>query len=197
MIIIFGLAGSGKGTQSKALAETFGWRHLSSGQAIRDSKKYDDIINQGIMIPDSDLIGIMSKAIEKSEAEGFDVILDGFPRTIYQAEWVVDHLADKIDGAVILDVPKEELYDRLALRGRKDDQEKESIDRRFAVFEQNIDSIIPMLEAKNIPVEHVDGVGPVEEVTKRLVSVVKEMNPNACEQENDVNGEEIEKSYGE
>ena len=106
-------------------------------------------------------------------------------------------MSDKLDGAIILEVPKEELYERLTLRGRDDDKEKESIDRRFEIFEQNICSILPLLEAKNIPIKRVDGVGPIGEVTDRLVDVVKELNPDATEQNDDVNGEEIEKSYGE
>ncbi|MDO4746988.1 MAG: nucleoside monophosphate kinase [Candidatus Saccharibacteria bacterium] len=197
MIILFGLAGSGKGTQGKALSELFGWRWLSVGEAIRQTGDYDDIINNGNLIPDEDVIKLMDKQIKKAEAEGFDLVLDGYPRNVEQAKYVVDTMADKIDGAIILDVPKDELYERLALRGRDDDKEKESIDRRFAVFEQNISSILPLLEAKNIPIEHVDGVGKIEEVTARLVAVVKQMNPDATEQNDDVNGGEIEKSYGE
>ena len=139
----------------------------------------------------------MNKQIEKTEAEGFDLILDGYPRTKIQAEWLMEHMSEKIDGAIILEVPKEELYERLALRGRDDDKEKNSIDRRFEIFEQNICSILPLLEAKNIPVKRVDGVGPIDTVTNRLIDVVKEFNPNATIQLSDVNGEEIEKSYGE
>ena len=197
MIILFGLAGSGKGTQGKALSEFFGWRWLSVGQAIRDTGGYAATIDKGNLIPDEDVIKIMDKQIAKAEAEGFDVILDGYPRTEVQAKYLMDHMADKIDGAIILDVPKEELYERLALRGRDDDQERESIDRRFAIFEQNICSILPLLEAKNIPVEHVNGVGEIGTVTGRLIATVQKFNKDATPQENDVNGEEIEKSYGE
>ena len=197
MIILFGLAGSGKGTQGKALSELFGWRWMSVGEAIRQTGGYEDIIDRGNLIPDEDVIKIMGKQIEKAEAEGFDVILDGFPRDVAQAKWLLTNMADKLDGAIILEVPKEELYERLALRGRDDDKEKESIDRRFEIFEQNIYSILPLLDSKNIPVERVDGVGPIEEVTARLAEVVKDFNPNATEQENDVNGGEIEHSYGE
>ena len=197
MIILFGLAGSGKGTQGKALAELFGWRTLSVGQAIRDTGKYTDIVNSGGLIPDEDVTNLMMKKIEEAEAEGFDVILDGYPRTKAQAEYLVEHMADKIDGAIILDVPKEELYQRLALRGRDDDKEREAIDRRFEVFEQNIYSILPLLEAKDIPVSHVDGVGEIEKVTERLVTTVENICPDATIQTQDVNGGEIEKSYGE
>lgn len=197
MIILFGLAGSGKGTQGKALSEIFGWRWLSVGDAIREHGGYEEIINSGGLIPDEDVIRIMDKQIKKAEDEGFDVILDGYPRDKDQAEYIMNTMADKIDGAIILEVPKEELYERLALRGRDDDKEKDSIDRRFEVFEQNIYSILPLLEAKNIPIEHVDGVGKIEEVTKRLVATVERINPDATEQSQDVNGGEIEKSYGE
>ncbi len=197
MIILFGLAGSGKGTQGKALSEIFGWRWLSVGEAIRQTGEYTEIVNQGGLVPDEEVIKIMDKQIRKAEAEGFDVILDGYPRDQKQAEYMMNTMADKIDGAIILEVPKEELYERLSLRGRDDDQNKESINRRFDIFEQNICSIVPLLNSKNIPVEHVDGTGKIEEVTARLAEVVRTMNPSATEQLNDVNGGEIERSYGE
>ena len=197
MITLFGLAGSGKGTQGRALAEIFGWRWLSVGEAIRQTNEYDDIINQGNMIPDEDVIKMMGKQIERAEDEGFDLILDGYPRDTVQTQWLLDNMPEKLDGAIVLEVPKEELLERLALRGRDDDKERASIERRFAIYEQNISSILPLLEAANIPVRHVNGVGKVEEVTARLTEVVKELNPTATEQENDVNGGEIEHSYGE
>ena len=197
MIILFGLAGSGKGTQGKALSEIFGWKWLSVGDAIREHGGFEEIVKSGGLIPDEEVIKLMDKQIEKAEEEGFDVILDGYPRDKDQAEYIMNTMADKIDGAIILEVPKEELYERLALRGREDDQEKEAIDRRFSIFEQNIDSILPLLESKNIPIERVDGVGKIEDVTARLVAVVEKMNPDATEQAQDVNGGEIEKSYGE
>ena len=197
MIILFGLAGSGKGTQGKALSEIFGWRWLSVGEAIRQHGGYEEIINNGGLIPDEDVIRLMGKQIEKAEEEGFDVILDGYHGDRVQAEYIAENMADKIDGAIILEVPKDELLERLALRGRDDDKERDSIMRRFGIFEENIGQILPLLEAKGIPVRRVDGVGAVEEVTGRLVAVVKEFNPDATEQESDVNGEEIEKSYGE
>ncbi|MBR0479811.1 nucleoside monophosphate kinase [Candidatus Saccharibacteria bacterium] len=197
MIILFGLAGSGKGTQGKALSELFGWRWLSVGEAIRQTGGYEDIINKGGLIPDEDVIRLMDYQIKKAEDEGFDVILDGYPRDEEQAKYIMDTMPSKIDGAIILEVPKAELYERLRLRGRDDDQEKASIDRRFEIFEQNICSILPLLEAKNIPIERVDGVGAVEDVTARLINVIKKFNPAATEQENDINGGEIERSYGE
>ena len=197
MIVLFGLAGTGKGTQAKALSEFFGWRTFSVGQVIRDTGKYDNTTNQGGLIPDDDVIKLMTEQIEKATAEGFNIILDGYPRTEYQAQWLMDHMRDDISGAIILEVPKDELYERLELRGREDDKSKDAIDRRWEIFEQNITPIITLFEQNNIPVEKVDGVGAVETVTERLITVVKALDPTATAQLDDVNGEEIEKSYGE
>ncbi|MBR3270076.1 nucleoside monophosphate kinase [Candidatus Saccharibacteria bacterium] len=197
MIILFGLAGSGKGTQANALSEYFGWRTFSVGQVIRDTGRYNDTTNAGGLIPDDDVISLMTEQIEKATAEGFNVILDGYPRTEYQAKWLMGHMKDDISGAIILEVPKEELYQRLELRGREDDKSKDAIDRRWEIFEQNITPILEQLENNNIPVLRIDGVGEVEAVTDRLIKAVKELDPEATKQENDVNGEEIEKSYGE
>ena len=197
MIILFGLAGSGKGTQGKALSEIFGWRWLSVGDVIRATGEYQDLTNSGKLIPDADVIRLMDKEIKKNEEEGFEMILDGYPRSVEQARYIADNMADKIDGAIILEVPKEELIERLTLRGRDDDKERSAIEQRFEIFEQNINSILPLFEAKGIKIRRVDGVGKIEEVTDRLVAVVEELDPEAREQKEDVNGGEIERSYGE
>ena len=173
MIILFGPAGSGKGTQGQALAELYGWRWLSNGEVIRQSHRYDDIIRRGQLIPDNDVIEMMNAEIKKAHAAGQDVILDGYPRDVAQARYLLEHFADKIQGAIILDVPKAELYQRLSLRGRDDDQDRAAIDQRFAIFEQNICSISNMFAEHRIPVIHVDGLGTPEEVTARLKQVVQ------------------------
>lgn len=197
MIILFGLAGSGKGTQGRALAEMFGWRWLSVGEAIRRTGEYSDIIDKGNMIPDEDVIKMMKKQIDKAELEGFDVILDGYPRDEVQTRWILENMPGKLDGAIVLEVPEAELLERLALRGRADDRERESIERRFEIYKTNIATMLPLLEGAGIPVQKIDGVGTVEEVTARLAEVVRGMKPDATKQENDVNGEDIERSYGE
>lgn len=197
MIILFGLAGTGKGTQAKALSEIFGWRTFSVGQVIRDTGRYKDTIDKGGLIPDDDVISLMTEQIKKASAEGFNIILDGYPRTEYQAQWLMENMREDISGAIILEVPKEELYQRLELRGRDDDKSKDAIDRRWEIFEQNITPILQLLEQYNIPIRKVDGVGEVDTVTERLIATVEELDPTATKQSDDVNGEEIEKSYGE
>lgn len=197
MIVLFGLAGSGKGTQAKALSEFFGWRTFSVGQVIRDTGEYAAIIDKGGLIPDDDVINLMNKQIEIANAEGYDVILDGYPRTEYQAKWLVKNMREDLDGAIIIEVPKDELYERLKLRGREDDQDKAYIDRRWDIYEENITKILDIFKQNNIPVRRVDGLGEVGTVTGRLIATVRELVPSATKQADDVNGEEIEKSYGE
>lgn len=197
MIILFGLAGTGKGTQAKALSEIFGWRTFSVGQVIRDTGEYSATIDKGGLIPDDDVIRLMTKQIKIANAEGYNIILDGYPRTEYQAKWLMENMKGDIEGAIIIEVPKEELYKRLELRAREDDKDKESIDRRWDIYEQNIAPILKLLEENNIPVRKVNGVGEVGTVTGRLVATVEELSPVAAKQKNDVNGEEIERSYGE
>ena len=201
MIILFGLAGSGKGTQSKALSEIYGWRWISTGDLIRKSGRYNDTIDGGDMISDAAVTELLERELDLTDAEGYDVVLDGYPRTATQAEWIVSREGDKLYGAIILDVPRDELYQRLyqraGLDGRVDDQEKASIDRRFALYDEHISSIVPVLESHNIPVIHVDATGDPGEITDRLCAVIETLDPGAIEQNDDVNGGEIEKSYGE
>lgn len=197
MIILFGMAGSGKGTQGKALSEIFGWRWISVGQVLRETGKYKALTDAGELVPDDEVIRLMNERIMRDEAEGFDVILDGYPRDVAQAEWLAENMAEKIDGAIILEVPEDELMERLALRGRDDDKSQDAIQQRFEVYKENIAGILPILERKNVKIRRISGMGAVEEVTARLVDCVKEICPDATEQIDDVNGGEIERSYGE
>ena len=198
MIILFGMAGSGKGTQGNALAEIFGWKWLSVGQVIRETGGYEEIINRGELISDEDVVKLMSEKIARLEQDGFDVILDGYPRNEWQAKWLAENgYLEKVDLAIILDVPKEELIQRLKLRGRDDDMSEESIRKRFEVFEQNISSMTSILKSNGVAVESVNGVGEIGEVTDRLVDIVEKLVPDAIEQAEDVNNGDIEHSYGE
>ena len=76
---------------------------------------YEEIINNGGLIPDEDVIRLMDKQIKKAEDEGFDVILDGYPRDKAQAEYIMNNMADKIDGIREIDLAVEKPVDRALL----------------------------------------------------------------------------------
>ena len=206
MIVIFGPAGSGKSTQGRKIADTYGLRWLSVGQVLRDTGDFDEILKKGELVDDATVVELMDKQIAFADAEGMDVILDGYPRDMEQVNIMLNdssNFFDKLSGAIVLEVPKEELWERISGRGREDDT-REVVERRFEIFEQNICSILPLLIERNIPVETVNGVGDFEDVTERITKVIQKMMPgivkvmaldNPESIENDAL--EREKSYGE
>ena len=123
------------------------------------------------VIPDHPTPGVLFQDITPvlANPRGFEAMIDD----------IADHFASDIRGALVLEVPKEELYQRLALRGRDDDQSRAAIDQRFDIFEQNICSILNLLEDHGIPVRHVDGTGTPEEVTARLIPIIQDLDPSA------------------
>lgn len=167
MVILFGLAGSGKSTQGQILAKKYGLEWLSVGQVLRDTGKFDKILEKGELVPDEKVVEIMGEKIREIRDGGKDVILDGFPRDIWQAKWVAKHLADDIQKAVVIDVPKDELLVRIMARGREDDT-REAIEKRFEVVEKNINGILRELRKKNVKILKVSGLGEIPQVTRRL-----------------------------
>ena len=104
------------------------------------------------------------------------MILDGYPRDQWQADWIVENGDEKyLDGAIILDVDHDELWRRLTERGRADDT-REAIEKRWSIFEQTIYSMTETLEKHGVKVVHIDGVGTVEEITERIENVLREWN---------------------
>lgn len=171
MIVFFGPAGAGKSVQGQILAARMGWRWLSAGQILRDTHDPEimQTMHEGNLLPHEKIIAIMGEAISKA-GDIDEVILDGFPRELPQAEWLVDSKTDHgrdIGLVVVLEVPREELLKRLSIRGRVDDT-PEAIDQRLSIYRQEMYPILGLFSDRAIPVVHIDGVGPVGEIHDRI-----------------------------
>ena len=128
-IVIFGAPGSGKGTQSEKLIEKYGLYHISTGDLLRKEIKAgselgkiaDDYISKGQLLPDSLIIDMLAKLLDTTPEAREGVILDGFPRTIPQAQALDALLLDRgmeLSAVVGLEVDEPELIDRLIKRGQ-------------------------------------------------------------------------------
>ena len=187
MIILMGLAGSGKSTQGRILAERLGGVWLSAGQVLRETQDaaMREVMDRGELVDDGLVIQLMDKRMAEAEAAGKPVILDGYPRTVRQAEWVA--VRPEVSGgtgasgaagvrAVIwLEVPKEELIRRLQLRGRSDDQDAAAIEERLKIVKENADEVCHILAQKGVRILAVDGLGTPEEVTERVWETVQKI----------------------
>jgi adenylate kinase len=159
-LVLLGPPGSGKGTQAKPFAAARGLAYLSTGELLRatgDSaaRRYMDA---GELVPDELLLALLGEAMPES---GF--LLDGFPRTLAQAE-LLDRRAQV--RAVLLDVPDDVIVERLSARGRSDD-EPETVRRRLAVYREQTEPLIAYYESSG-RLTRVDGVGDEDEVQARL-----------------------------
>ena len=171
MIIFFGPAGAGKSVQGQILAARHNWRWLSAGQLLRDTHdvKLLEKMQTGALV-DPDLVDeIMGQALERAK-DIEHVILDGFPRELSQAKWIIDSQPrhQRSIGVVIaLEVPKAEIVRRLQLRGRVDDT-PEAIEERLGIYRREMYPILSYFADQGVHVAHIDGTGTVGQVHDRI-----------------------------
>ena len=173
MIVFFGPAGAGKSVQGQILAARMGWRWLSAGQLLRDTRDVDllHMMHEGKIVPHETITKIMGEAIAHATNIN-QLILDGFPRQLAQAQWLVDSKSDHgrlVALVVVLEVPREELLKRLEIRGRADDT-PDAIDERLRIYRQEMYPILNYLNEQGVPVVHLDGSGTVGQVHDRVVA---------------------------
>ena len=179
-ILLLGPPGSGKGTQGKLLSERLGVPAISTGDILRQAVKEGTplgrqaqaIMASGELVSDDVIVGLIRDRIAQRDArDGF--ILDGFPRTVAQAEALETMLSGNGDGlsAVLnFSVPEPELVERMLHRaqaeGREDDR-PETIRERLRVYREKTEPLIGYYRKKDL-VADVPGVGTIPEITARV-----------------------------
>lgn len=199
IIVLVGPPGSGKGTQAKVLKERLDAAHLSTGDMLRAAKRngtldqqWVDAMAAGQLLPDHVVIDLIKDRIKEPDCKGA-VILDGFPRTTWQAEGLAKMLQDvfrKVDVVLQLDVPRELLEERLtgrrtdkatgqiyhltynpppadAVLEHRDDDRPEAVGKRLDAYESMTAALLPFYENLGL-LSRIDGVGKPAEITERI-----------------------------
>ena len=183
-LLLIGAPGAGKGTQAGLLAARLGITHISSGdllrQHVRDltplGQQVRAYVDKGDLVPDSLVMDMLRKPVVAAAKSG-GYVLDGFPRTVAQAEAsyaVVRELGVEVQAAVHLDVPAGELVRRLLARGRGSDDTREVIEHRLQVYQE---MTVPLLEyyAGREWMFVVDGARPAEAVHEDIVHRIQKL----------------------
>lgn len=183
-VILLGPPGAGKGTQGQLLSQQYGIPEISTGDILRTAihsgtalgdmaKSY---MSRGALVPDDIVVRIVKERLLQADTlHGF--ILDGFPRTVGQAEALGQMLAEMrkaIEYVISIDVPETELCERLAGRrtseGRQDDTD-EAIRYRLEVYRKDTEPLVAYYRQQQL-LYPVCGVGTIEEIFQRIAAIL-------------------------
>lgn len=183
-IVLLGAPGSGKGTQGSALSRRLNVPHVSSGDLLRDNMRQrtelgvlvDGYVRRGELVPDDLILRVVWDAATAAVAQG-GFILDGFPRTLPQAERAYELAMPAgitADRVLHLVVPDQAVRERLAARaveGRPDDASTDVVERRIELYHQDTEPLLEFYRQREILVD-IDAARPVDEVTLTILDAL-------------------------
>ena len=180
MIVFMGGQGSGKGTFANLLLKEHDFNYVEAGAILRAMPKDSEIakkISHGELLTDAELCPIIAKHITTDK----DLILDGVPRTLGQAKWLVENYADKFNIKVIfLNIPEETMIAHIQKRireggNRSDDTDSEAVQKRIAAFKSTTMPAIQWLsEQRNV--QFYDIKLPTDDIDINFTYIMKKIN---------------------
>lgn len=180
-LVLFGGPGSGKGTQSAKIMDRYSLYHISTGEVLRDhiargtelGKVADSYISKGQLIPDELMVQILADVLDNSASAKKGVVFDGFPRTVPQAhalDKMLEERGMKLDGVIGLEVPDEELMQRMIERGKatgRADDNPDTIKNRIDVYHSQTQPLREHYKGQG-RYKGIDGTGDVDEIFSRI-----------------------------
>ena len=178
-LLFLGPPGAGKGTQASRICDTNGMKHLSTGDLLRSEvaagselgKEAEAVMNRGELVSDQLVLAIVESQMKSLSGDGW--LLDGFPRTVPQAEALeplLNELKQPIEAVVLLELDDAVLISRMLSRGRADDNEA-VIRNRLEVYRDKTAPLISYYQNKGLLIS-VPAEGSVEEITDRIAKVL-------------------------
>jgi adenylate kinase len=175
-VVFLGPPNSGKGTQAKIVGERLGVPAISTGDMLREAvaegsplgRQVAATLAAGELVDDETMARVVRERLARRDT-GRGFLLDGYPRTLAQAETLERILAERGEGldlALLIDAPEDELVERALGRGRQDDRE-EVMRERLRVYRERTAPLVGYYEERGL-LRRVDGDHPVEEVTSRI-----------------------------